>query len=165
MNCVLRLEGFHGVVVEADDEAGQHLDAEGIDSRDRTQNVLIHILGLECFLQAGGVGRFDTDEDPAETRVAEQLEQLGVRRHVQRSFGAEAEAVVVLVLILLQELQKFLAGRPVADEVVVDEEDAHDALLAQRIEFLSDLLQRLHAGLAPEHDDDVAELATVRAAA
>ncbi len=143
----------------------EHVDSVGIDAPHRGQDVLGQVLRLQGFLETGGIGRFDADEHPAEVRRAEKLQQLLVLRQVERGFGAEAEPVVVLFLVFLQELQQELGLRLVADQVIVHEEHPVHPGLAQRIQLAPDLLQRLDARLAAEHHDDVAELAAERAAA
>ncbi len=110
-------------------------------------------------------GRLDADEHPSEVRGAEEPQELFVVRQVQRHFGAELEPVVVVLLIASEELEQLLRARLVADEVVVDEQEASRPRDAQPIELEADLLEGLGARLSAEHDDDVAELAAKRASA
>src|SRR6202022_495195 len=110
-------------------------------------------------------GRFDADEHPAEVGVAKQLQQVLVLSHVERGFGAEAESVIVLVLIFLEEGEKLLSNRQVSNQIVIHKEGIVDLEAAQLVQFATHLLQALNPRLATEHDDDVAELATKWAAA
>src|SRR6202048_1165022 len=88
-----------------------------------------------------------------------------VLSHVERGFGAEAESVIVLVLIFLEEGEKLLSNRQVSNQIVIHEEGIADLEAAQLVQFETHLLQALNARLANAHDDDVAELATKRATA
>ena len=94
-----------------------------------------------------------------------QLQQFLVLSHVERGFGAEAEFIIMLVLILLEEGEQLLGNRQVSNQIVIHEEDTADLEAAQLVQFATHLLQALNARLSTEHDDDVAELATKRAAA
>jgi hypothetical protein len=152
-------------VVESDDEAGEDVDPMGVDRAHRGEKVLPGVLKLERLLEARWVRRLDSDEHPAEVGRPEQLEQLRVLGQVDRGLRSELEPIPVLALVRGQEPQQLLGGGFVADEVVIHEEDAADALLPQRVQFPSDLRGRFGARLPPEHDDDVAELAAERAAA
>src|SRR5262249_12231812 len=153
------------VVVEADDEAREDVDAMRIDAPHAGEHVLAQVLRLAGLAQALGLRRFDADEDPAEAGRAEEAEQLRGLRAVERGLGADSEAITVPLLVLAEEAQQLLRRLAVADEVVVDEEDAARARGAERVELAADLRGRLAAGLAAEHHDDVAELALERAAA
>src|SRR6185295_13076160 len=128
---VLQLEGVERVVVEADNESGQDVDPVLVNAADGREDVFVQILRLQRFLQAARVGRLDADEHPAEVGLAEQLQQFLVLREVERRFSAEAERVLVSLLILLQVAQQLLAQRQMADQIVVDEEHAAYALCAQ----------------------------------
>ena len=121
------------------------------------------VLEFQCLLQAFLVGRFDADEHPLEVRQLKEREKLVVLRDVQRHFGPEVEPIAVLLLIVMKKLQQVFCEWLVADEVVVDEEDAADADRSQPVEFSAHLLERFRARLATEHHDDVAELTPKRA--
>src|ERR1700731_4979943 len=95
------------------------------------EGLLVQVLGLPGFPQACGVGRFDADEHPAEVGVAKQLQQILVLSHVERGFGAEAESVIVLVLIFLEEGEKLLSNRQVSNQIVIHEEGIVDLEAAQ----------------------------------
>src|SRR5262249_12819796 len=161
----LMLEAVLRVVVEADDEPRKHLDAVGINTPDRGQDVLVQVLGLFRLFEAFGIRRLDADEDPAEIRVAKELEEIGMLREIERSLGAERQTPAVGPLIFAEKAQKLARLGQVADEIVVDEERAARAVSADGIQLAPDLLQALDPWLAPEHDDDVAELAAERTAA
>ena len=47
------LETLFGIVIKAD-ETRHHLDAVGVDSPDRGQNVLVQVLGLEVSFRLAG---------------------------------------------------------------------------------------------------------------
>src|SRR5438128_11161607 len=49
--------------------------------------------------------------------VAKQLQQILVLSHVERGFGAEAEFIIVLVLILLEEGEQLLGNRQVSNQI------------------------------------------------
>src|SRR5205085_7314013 len=124
---------------------------------------LARVLKLQRLLQALFVGRLDADEHPFEVRAAKESEQLIVLSDVQRGFGAEVEPIIVALLVVVEESQQVLGERLVADQVVVNEEDAVHVHLAKPVELALDLLESLGARLAAEHDDDVAKLAAKRA--
>ena len=100
---ILQLEDVHGVVVKADYEAAKHIQTIGIDTLDRGQHVFLQVLRFQGFLQAFRVRRFDADEQPRETGIAEQGQQLMVLSQIDRRLGAEGERIVVLFLVLAKE--------------------------------------------------------------
>jgi len=161
----LALEGIDRVVVETDDEAGEDLQPGGVDPAHRLEQIAAHVLRLAGLAQARLVRRFDADEHPGEVRRAQQRQQLRVAGHVDRGLGSEAEAPAVPALVPGQVAQQRLGALLVPDQVVVDEEHVVHAERAQPIQLAADLLRCLGTRPAPEHDDDVAELAVVRAAA
>ena len=122
-------------------------------------------MGLAGFLQACRIGRFDADEHPIEIGGVHQTHQVLILRQIDRDLGAEGEGAAVIFLPAGDIRQQLLGRFLVADHVVVDEEDAVHAEAPQRVEFAPDLIRALHARLASEHDDDVAEFAGERAPA
>jgi hypothetical protein len=77
--------------------------------------------------------RLDADEHPAEVGVAKQLQQILVLSHVERGFGAEAESVIVLVLVFLEEGEQLLSNRQVSNQIVIHEEGIVDLEAAQLV--------------------------------
>ncbi len=71
----------------------------------------------------------------------------------------------MLTLVVGQIAQQLLGLGFVTDQVVVNKKHVAHAARAQLVELTADLLRCLGAGPATEHDDDVAELATVGATA
>jgi hypothetical protein len=80
---ILAIEGMRGVVVEADDEPRQHVDAVGVDGMHRPQHVRAQVLGLAGLLKARCVRRLDADEYGGEVGRPKEAEQLLILGQVQ----------------------------------------------------------------------------------
>src|SRR5256714_11202745 len=162
----LPLEDVFRVVVEADDETGHHLHPVTLNLLYGVEHVAARVLPLLRLLEALDHGRLDAEEDAPEVRAPHQLKQPLVVGEVDARLREELEGPPVALLPGGEVWQQTLDVALVADEVVVNDEDrAAPARRAQRVEFREHLLVGLRARHTPVDFDDVAELATERAAA
>ena len=118
------------------------------------------------FLERLRRRRLDAEEHRGEPCADHGVDQLGLGGEVDARLRVELEGKPVLALPLVQMREHPGDRDAVADEVVVDEEEAAPvAGGAERVELLEHLRGRLRTWLAAEDLDDVAELALERAAA
>ena len=155
-------------MIEADDHAAPDVDAVLLDAMhalEQRAGVRPHILVLLGLAQRILIRRLDADEDALEIGETHQFHQLLVLGEIERSLGEESERISALLLPLNDVAQHRFDRLFVADQIVVDDEDDLQPGLSGRLELGQDLLARLEARPAAEGHDDVAELASERAAA
>ncbi len=152
------------VVIETDDHAGHYLDTSLLDSSHRLPHVGAQILGLLGFAQARRPRRLDPDEHRAEICRPQELEELFVLRDIEGDLGHQLERKPSTTLPFPERTQEFLGKPPIADEVVIDDEDRRSAESIDLLDLLHHLVDRLGARFAAVHHDDVAKLTTVRTA-
>src|SRR5207302_8604776 len=108
----------------------------------------------------------DPEEDGGESRLHHRLDQRRKRRQVDTRLGVELEGTAVFALPARDLGQELGRLAPVADEVVVDDEDrSAPTELVERVELAQHLRRALHPRVAAVELDDVAELALEGAAA
>ena len=76
--CRWKMDGR--IAVEADDEAGLHLQPGALDALHVLDQIALEVLLLAAFGQAGFIGRLDADEDRCEAGLDHQLHQALRRR-------------------------------------------------------------------------------------
>ncbi len=160
------LARLHRIGVEAENDAGDDLNAVVVDRLHRLEDRHHQILLLVDPFERFGLRRFDADEEGIEGGFAHLRQNLGVARDVERRFAGEIDRVAVAFLPFNEMRQKFCDRRPIGDEIVVDEIDlADDAAGQQFVEFGDDLFGRLDSRDAAIEAGNVAEFAAIRAAA
>ena len=143
----LLLEGFGGVLIESDDEAGLDFDAGALEGFDVGEHVAVAVLGLVAFLEGEGVGGFDADKDHVEAGVGHLAGEGGVVGEVDGGLGAEGDGAVGFLPMDEGGEEFFFEEGAMADEVVVDEEDAAaPAGGVDGVEFGDDLGGRFSCG-------------------
>lgn len=143
-----------------------HFHTGALEGFDVGDHVAVAVLLLAAFREAGGIGRFDADENHVEAGIHHGAGKELVIGEVHGSLGAERK-VAVTALPRGQRRKQFIAeGAFVADEVVIDEEDAvAPAGAIEVVEFADDLNSVLDPGFAAEGGGDIAEVAVEGAAA
>ena len=157
---VLILEDLFVVTVEADDEAGVDVDAGCLDPGELgLERISPHVLKLLRLLERRHPRRLDADEDAAEVRPVEEIEELLVVGQIDARLGRQSERIVILLHPRHDQLEERLGLLLVANEVVIDDEGGVEAGPAEIVELGDQLLRLLHPRLAAVDHDDVAELA------
>ena len=143
-----------------DDETAPDVErGAGLQDTIDDVDVALDVLVLLVSRALGG-GRLDSDEDAPESRPLHGRHERGVLGDVERGLRVELEGPAVALLPLLDAREDGADGLLVADEVVIDEEDASaEARRVDRVELRVHLLRRLGSRDTPEDHDDVAELA------
>ena len=129
-------------------------------------NAAPRILLLAHRDQRFGIRTFDADENGKEVGPLEHRQQIAIVGQIERSLGGEFERIIVLLHPFFEHRQERFDRLFVADEIIVDEIDV--ASITEPIERLKlgkHLVVRLGARRPAVKLDDVAELASERAAA
>ena len=154
--------GCRGVGVEAENDAGDDLDAVAIDRRHRVEQRHDPVVRLAHGVERAQLGRLDAAEHRVETRLAHHRENVRALRDIERRLAGELDRIAAPLLPGDQMRQQLARRFLVADEIVVDEIDrAGDPGVEHRVEFGEDLLRRFEPGLAPVQRRDVAEFAAI----
>lgn len=162
----LAFEDVLGVVVEADDESAHDFESGLLESLDGADEVTSAVEEFAAFLEAFERGGFDTDEDLFESGLDHERAEFGVIGEVDRGFREEAEWGSGLLAPLDEGAEEGFSVVAVTDEIVIDDEDhIAPAGVLERFEFGDELLGGFRSGDAAVHDDDIAELAIIGAAA
>src|SRR6266498_1495166 len=132
----LPLEDILGIVVEAYDETGHHLQAVALNLLDGIEQVAARILPLLGFLETGLDRGLDAEKDAAEARATHPVEQFLVLGEVHAGFRGKREWMSVALRPIGQFRQQFFDVALVTDEVVVNNENhPAPAQAEERVQF------------------------------
>ena len=119
----LAVEDVFRIVIESDDEAGDHFHAVALNAPDALQKAAMGVLHLLRFLEALFRRRFDAEKDAIEGGILHHLQQLLVVGEIDGGFGIKSKRAAMPRIPLRQHRQKFLHFALISDEVIIHDEN------------------------------------------
>src|SRR5712692_524651 len=154
----LPLEDVIRIIVEADDEAAQHLHPVALHVPYRVYEIAACVLALLRLFQAFHDRCLDADKNLPESGGSHLLEQLIVVSEVHAGFRSKCKRVLVARRPFGQLRHQQPDVLLVTDKIVVNDEDlTTPANTQQRVQFGENLLIALRAWDAAVNFYDVAE--------